>query len=180
MKITRIETIPVDVPIEQSRATRGARDDHVASPFLLVKLHTDEGFMGLGEVSCTPVWSGEDRVTAARVIASYIAPALVGEDPARITHLTTKISRAVAGNPFTKAGIEMALWDLLGKVASLPLYQLFGGAVRDVVPTKYSVSGLAPDRAAEIARWAVEQGFTAMKVKVGLDPDEDIARARGT
>ena len=63
-----------------------------------------------------------------------------------------------------------------GKVAGLPLYRLLGGPVRDRVRTKFSVSGLAPDRAAEIAAWAVEQGFDTMKVKVGLDPAEDVAR----
>src|SRR5207302_2630852 len=51
-------------------------------------------------------------------------------------------------------------------------------AVRDFVPTKFSVSGLEPARAAEIAAWAVEQGFRAMKVKVGIEPDADVARVR--
>ena len=54
----------------------------------------------------------------------------------------------------------MALWDILGKAAGLPLYKLLGGAVREFVPTKYSVSGLGPASAAEIAVWAVEQGFS--------------------
>jgi L-alanine-DL-glutamate epimerase-like enolase superfamily enzyme len=88
------------------------------------------------------------------------------------------MGRVLAGNSFTKAGIEIALWDLLGKQAGLPLYRLLGGPVRDVVPTKFSVSGVEPERAAAIAVWAVEQGFRAMKVKVGIAPDEDVARVR--
>src|SRR5205085_9093729 len=71
---------------------------------------------------------------------------------------------------------EMALWDILGKASDLPVYRLLGGPVREFVPTKWSVSGLDPDRAAEIAAWAIEQGFRAMKVKVGIDPEQDIAR----
>ncbi|MCA1645059.1 MAG: mandelate racemase/muconate lactonizing protein, partial [Chloroflexi bacterium] len=60
----------------------------------------------------------------------------------------------------------------------LPLYRLLGGRVRPEVPTKFSVSGLEPAAAADIASWAVEQGFRVMKVKVGMDPDADVARVR--
>ena len=178
MKISTIETIPVQVPINPQRAIRGGRGSHNVSPFLLVKIHTDEGLIGLGEVSCTPIWSGEDQVTAAHLIANFLAPQLIGEDPTAINRLLPLMNKALAGNPFTKAGIEMALWDILGKVANLPLYQLLGGAVRDFVPTKFSVSGLAPNEAAAIAAWAVEQGFQTMKVKVGIEPDGDVARVK--
>jgi muconate cycloisomerase len=60
----------------------------------------------------------------------------------------------------------------------MPLYRLFGGPVREFVPTKFSVSGLEPDKAAELAAWAVGQGFWTMKVKVGIEPDGDVARLR--
>ncbi len=176
MRITRIETIPVDVPIDPRRAIVGARGGHLTSPFLLLKVHTDEGVTGLGEVSCTPGWSGEDQVSAAHLIATYIEPALAGQDPFDIARLSTLMNARVANNPFTRAGVEMALWDILGKVAGLPLYRLWGEAQRDFVPTKFSVSGLEPERAAEIASWAVAEGFRAMKVKVGRDLKDDLRR----
>jgi muconate cycloisomerase len=72
----------------------------------------------------------------------------------------------------------MALWDLLGKALRKPVYELLGGLVRDSVRTKWSVSGSEPERAVEIARGAIARGFTAMKVKVGLGPDADVARVR--
>lgn len=178
MRIARIETIPVNIPINPERAIRGSLGAHTVSPFLLVKIHTDEGITGLGEVSCTPIWSGEDQVTAAHFIHDYLAPVLQGENPLQIARLAAKCRQQVAGNPFTKAGIEMALWDILGKTAGMPLYRLWGGPVRDFVPTKFSVSGLEPSKAAELASWAVEKGFRTMKVKVGIDPDEDVARVR--
>jgi muconate cycloisomerase len=178
VKITHIETIPVRVPIQARLAIRSHIGAHTVSPFLLVKIHTDEGVVGLGEVSSTPRWSGEDQVTATHFIATLLAPQLEGENPAEIERLSTKLRRALAGNPFTKAALEMALWDILGKVAGLPLYRLLGGPVREWVATKWSVSGLDPERAAEIAAWAAGQGFRAMKVKVGLDPEQDVARVR--
>jgi muconate cycloisomerase len=178
VKITRVDTVPVSIPINAERAIKGGRGVHAVSPFLLIKMHTDEGVTGLGEVSCTPGWSGEDQVTAAHFIDDLLAPLLVGENPLEIERLTIRLQRGLAGNPFTKSGLEMALWDILGKAAGLPVYRLLGGPVRAVVPTKFSVSGREPDRAAEIAAWAVAQGFRAMKVKVGIDPDEDVARVR--
>jgi L-alanine-DL-glutamate epimerase-like enolase superfamily enzyme len=178
MKITRVETIPVSIPIDPQRAIRGGGGAHLTSTFLLIKLHTDEGIVGLGEVSCTPGWSGEDHVTAAHLIRAYFEPLLVGQDPTEVERLSARLRKAVAGNPFTRAGLEVACWDVLGKVAQLPLYRLLGGRVRPEVPTKFSVSGLEPAVAANIAAWAVEQGFRAMKVKVGMDPDGDVARVR--
>jgi L-alanine-DL-glutamate epimerase-like enolase superfamily enzyme len=176
MQITRIETFPVYVPIHPERAIRSGRGYHTASPFLLLKIHTDAGITGLGEVSCTPVWSGEDNHTAAHFIETVLAPLLIGQDPTQIERLTARMQKALFGNFFTKAGIEMALWDILGKQAGLPVYRLLGGPVRDFVPTKFSITGLAPAQAAEVAAWAVAQGFRTMKVKVGIDPEEDVAR----
>jgi L-alanine-DL-glutamate epimerase-like enolase superfamily enzyme len=177
MKITRIETIPIKVPIKPEFAIRSGRGgSHVVSPFLLVKVHTDAGIIGLGEVSCTPRWSGEDQVSAAHFIKTYLAPLLEDENPLEVEHLASKFRLGVAGNFFTKSGIEMALWDIAGKAAGKPVYELLGGAVRDFIPTKWSVSGQEPDKAADIAHWAVVQGFKAMKVKVGIEPDKDVAR----
>ncbi len=178
MKITSIETIPINVPIRPDKATIGGRGAHTESPFLILEVHTDEGITGLGEVSCTPLWSGEDQVTAAHFIHTLLTPLLVGQDPLDRTRLTDLMRRTLANNPFTRAGIELALWDIAGKVAGVPVYQLMGGAVRDEIRTKYSVSGLEPPKAAAIAAWAVEQGFTAMKVKVGMDPVTDLERVK--
>ena len=178
MKITHIETIPVEVTLNPKRAMKTSLGYHTSSPYVFVKLHTDEQITGLGEVSCTALWSGEDYATAVHHIETYLAPTLLGADPREIEKLTRSMDKALAGNPFTKAGIEMALWDILGKAAGMPVYRLLGGPVREFVTTKFSISGQEPERAAEIARWAVAEGFRAVKVKVGMEPEQDFARVR--
>jgi muconate cycloisomerase len=179
VKITRIETIPIRVPLKAEFAIRSGRGgSHSVSPFLLVKVHTDAGLTGIGEASCTPRWSGEDQVTGAHLIRTYLEPLLIGENPAEPGLLAQKFRLAFAANYFTKAAVEMALWDLAGKIADKPVYQLLGGKVREFVTTKWSVSGVDPEKAAKIARWAATAGFRAMKVKVGLDPAGDVARVK--
>src|ERR1041385_5769868 len=123
LKITRIETIPIRVPLNPEFAIRSGRGGaHIESPFLLVKVHTDEGIIGIGEASCTPRWSGEDQVTGAHLIRAYLEPILIGEDPTQVESLTQKFRLAFAGNFFTKSAVEMALWDIAGKVANKPVY----------------------------------------------------------
>ncbi|HZM02057.1 MAG TPA: mandelate racemase/muconate lactonizing enzyme family protein [Candidatus Saccharimonadales bacterium] len=179
VKITRIETIPIRVPLRAQFAIRSGRGgSHTVSPFLLVKVHTDAGLIGLGEASCTPRWSGEDQVTGAHLIRSYLEPLLIGENPEDVEAVTQKFRLAFASNYFTKAAVEMALWDLAGRIANKPVYELLGGKVREAVPTKWAVSGVEPDKAAGIAQWARRQGFNAMKVKVGLKPEDDIERVK--
>src|ERR1043165_8515408 len=107
MQITRIETIPIRVPLKPELAIKAGRGGyHTVSPFLLVKIHTDTSHVGLGEASCTPRWSGEDQFTAAHFINTYFAPLLVDQDPAQIDALTTKFTFPVAGNYFTKRAVE--------------------------------------------------------------------------
>jgi muconate cycloisomerase len=188
MHIARIETIPIRVPIKPELAIRGGRGlSHSVSPFLIVRIHTDDGLVGVGEVSCTPRWSGEDQVTAAHFINQYFAPLLVGERVDDIGRVSAKFATAVAANYFTKAAVEMALWDLVGKSQGRPVWEITGSRRQGAgnqkatstvksVATKWSVSGVEPEKAAVIARWAVSQGFTKMKVKVGIDPAGDLVR----
>src|SRR3954451_7154829 len=139
MKIIRIETIPIRVPLKAEFAIRSGRGGaHTVSPFLLLRVHTDEGVTGVGEASCTPRWSGEDQVTGAHLIRTYLEPLLVGEDLLDLGRVTQKFRLAFAANYFTKAAVEMALWDIAGKAAGKPLYQLLGGKAREFVPTKWS------------------------------------------
>src|SRR5215510_1596219 len=109
MKITSIETIPIRVPLKPEFAIRSGRGGaHTVSPFLLVKVHTDEGVTGIGEASCTPRWSGEDQVTGAHLIHTYLEPLLVGDNPINVEQLAQKFRLAFAANFFSKSAVEMA------------------------------------------------------------------------
>src|SRR5205823_11225940 len=99
MKITRVETIPVRVPIHPNLAIKSGRGgSHSLSPFLLVKVHTDDGIIGVGEASCTPRWSGEDQFTAQHFIDQYFAPAILGQDPTNLEAVARLFSPTVSGN----------------------------------------------------------------------------------
>src|SRR5437773_5846756 len=96
MKITRVETIPVRVPIHPNLAIKSGRGgSHALSPFLLVKIHTDDGIVGLGEASCTPRWSGEDQFTAQHFINQYFAPLMIGQDPTRLEDVCRLVMQTV-------------------------------------------------------------------------------------
>jgi L-alanine-DL-glutamate epimerase-like enolase superfamily enzyme len=174
MKITRVEAIPIQVPMNPKLAIKSGRGGwHDVSKYLLVRIHTDAGIVGLGEASVTPKWSGEDQITAMHYVNNYFAPLLVGEEapqgPAQIEALTKKYTFPVAENYFTKSAIDTALWDIAGQITGKPVYELLGGKKREFVHTKWSVSAQPPPRPAEIARWAYDQGFRKMKVKLGVD-----------
>jgi muconate cycloisomerase len=178
MKIVGIEPIPVRVPLKQGLTTKTAHGEHVDSPYVLVRVHTDAGLVGLGEATLAPRWSGETSPGCVAALNGLIAPALVGEDPRRINALRQKMDRCLKLNPFTKAAVEMALWDLAGKALGVPVYQLLGGKVRDVVPIKMVVGAFDVPRAVRLAEQFLSWGVKCLKVKTGLDPAGDLARVR--
>lgn len=178
MKITAIETIPVRIPVDRRvgevKETKGFR---FTSHIVVVRVQTDAGVEGIGEVNGSPDWSGETYLGAKAVIDLHLAPKLIGEDPRQIRHCMAKIGRTFA-NPFAKAGLEMALFDILGKVTGAPLYQLLGGAVRPFdLPLRFPVMPVGPAESAEAAKRIVGEGCRTIKLKVGHDPLEfDLAR----
>ncbi|HLW64171.1 MAG TPA: enolase C-terminal domain-like protein [Gemmataceae bacterium] len=178
MKITRIETIPVYVPLKKGMTTRTAHGEHVVSPLVIVRVHTDEGLVGLGEATVAAKWSGETSQSCVAAIRDLIEPALKGEDPLQRTLLRKKMEFQIKLNPFTRAAVEMALWDLAGKAAGVPVYQLLGGKVRDAVPIKMMIGAFDLPRAQSLAEQFLKWGVKTLKVKTGLDPDGDVARVQ--
>lgn len=178
MKITRIETIPVCVPLKPGLTARTAHGELATSPYVLVRVHTDAGITGLGEATLSPLWSGETQRSAVAVIHDLLEPALTGTDPRNVTAARLAMDAAVKLNPFTKAAVDMALWDIAGKAAGLPVYQLLGGRVRDRIRIKLVVWARDVAGSMAMAESHLALGVTCLKVKTGLDPASDLARVR--
>jgi len=176
MKILRIEAIPVLVPLKQGLTTKTAHGVHIDSPYVIVRIHTDEGITGLGEATLAPRWSGETSTSCVTAIEQIFSPLLVGKDPTHINQLRPIMEKALVNNPFTKAAIEMGLWDIAGKSVGKSLCQLLGGATRTEIPIKMVVGAFAVEKAVNLAEKFLDWGVLSLKVKVGLDPREDIDR----
>ena len=178
MKIVSLQThasqVPIDRRVGQVAETKGFR---FHSQIVLVSVQTDVGLTGWGEVNGSPDWSGETAAGAKALIDQHFAPRLVGADPRQIRLCLKKLEKTW-GNSFAKAGIEMALFDLLGKSLGVPVYQLLGGAVRSrVIPLRFPIMPLPAEPSAQVARALVAEGFGTIKLKVGHDPlDFDLHR----
>lgn len=183
MKITSVEAIPYRLPIR--RDFRWAGLNVGIGRFVLVRVHTDEGLVGLGEAAPLAEWggdhgrrAGETQTTVVHVVEDLLRPILLGEDPLDIERVANAMHLAVRGHSYAKAAVDIALHDLLGKAAGLPLYQLLGGAYRDVVPIAHMVGLMAVQDALEEAAAAVADGVQALQVKGGTDPVRDEALIR--
>jgi L-alanine-DL-glutamate epimerase-like enolase superfamily enzyme len=176
MRITQLEAIPVRVPLKAGMVTKTAHGDHHTSDYVIVKLHTEEGLVGLGEATVSALWSGETSKGCVAALRDLIGPALAGADPFQITAIRKLMDFLLKLNPFTKAAVEMALWDLAGKALGIPVYQLLGGKVRDSIPTKMMIGAFDLPRVRSLAEQFLGWGVRCLKVKVGLDLPGDIAR----
>lgn len=172
MQITRVETIVVQVPLQEGSwhsaefipegYTYGGtwvRLHWPEFPIVLIRLHTDEGLIGLGEVP--------KGITEAAVRAA--APFFEGRDLWSFNLQELPLETMWFANPSIYEAYEMALFDLVGKALNVPVYRLFGGAYRDKVPVSRCSGRMTPEDAAETARQAVAQGYRVLKMKATAD-----------
>jgi L-alanine-DL-glutamate epimerase-like enolase superfamily enzyme len=175
LKIIGIEVFPLSVSfgqvIEESFGTVGKREDDV-----VIKIYTDEGVTGLGEGNTLgPFYSGESQGTVIDIIANHLFPkVLEGENPFNIELIHQKMDRVVYGNSVAKSAVDFALHDIMGKSLGVPVYQLLGGCSGGKIPLRWSV-GIGPaEEVAELALQGIRAGFQGIKMKVGLNPSEDV------
>lgn len=177
MKIAAVHAYPVSIALEPELAIVSSTDARSTSNYVIVVIETDDGLSGLGEATVAPRWSGETQGGAQSAIKEILAPLLNGRDPLQTSLLLEDMDRVIIGHSFSKAAIEMALLDLVGKSLRVPVYTLLGGARRPLdFPVRFSIGAFSPRKAACVAEKAVDLGMHAAKVKVGLNVAQDLER----
>lgn len=173
-----IEIIPVSLPLrEPYRIARAIQD---RGEYVVFRLETDEGCCGIGEAA---PFHGESEETQADIVATarqYLAPAVLGMEIFDLEAIHDRMDALLPGHLFAKAGIDLALHDLIGKLLGVPVFRLMGGRFRERVPLSGGPIGLmSAHAAAERAARLVAAGFRTVKLKIG-DPggrDEETVRA---
>ena len=141
---------------------------------VLVRIVTDSGITGIGESSPFQPITGETQETNIAVARS-IREMIRGKDPLAIESLLELIKPFMHSNPSIVAAFDMAFFDILGKVAGLPVFRLLGGD-KTTFETDLTTGIDTPEKMADSAKVNVAKGFKTLKIKVGKDPDEDVAR----
>lgn len=175
MKITDITLgmlrVPLKTPFKTALRTVESVED------IVVMLHTDDGHIGYGEAPPTAAITGETHGSIVHAIRHHIAPRLVGEDVADLNRMVGLIQGAMAKNSSAKAAVEIAVYDLWGQLHRSPVYALLGGGVStlntDITISVNDVATMVTDALA-----ALDEGYTALKIKVGKDTATDVTRVR--
>jgi D-galactarolactone cycloisomerase len=180
MKITDVKTIRLraTLPTEGQVFSRsGVRNTRSTT---LVQVETDEGVSGIGSAS------GNGELIEV-IVAKVLKPLLIGMDPTQIDEIWDKAYFRGGHKEFgtrgigvvALSGVDIALWDILGKVRGVPVYQLLGGKCRDKVPVyATALYPEEPEKVAARARAFADQGFHGVKIKVGFDLEQDIRIVR--
>ncbi|MEP9394043.1 enolase C-terminal domain-like protein [Gordonia sp. VNQ95] len=177
MKITEIEAIPFAIPYR--KPLRFASGEVSVAEHVLVRVHTDEGIVGVAEAPPRPFTYGETQRGIVAVIETVFAPQLVGLTLHDREVMVARLNRTV-GNPTAKAAVDMAIWDALGKTLEVPVSELLGGFT-DRMRVSHMLGFDDPAKmVAEAEKMRDTYGISTFKVKVGRRPvslDTAVVRA---
>ncbi len=173
MRITKIEAWKHRMRLSEPYTIAYETVDSTTNVF--VSIETSKGVTGHGCAAPDLEVTGETAESVLGVCRELVEPALRGADPLRIALQLSKLNKPLAAHPSALAMIDMALYDILGKVAGLPVYRLLGG-FRDRIKTSITIGIMPLPETVSKAREFVSQGFKAIKIKGGLDADADVER----
>ena len=175
MKITQIRlgriSVPLRTPFKTALRTVSSVED------VIVEIHTDCGAVGYGEAPPTGVITGDTTGAIIGAIRDHIAGHLIGRNVDEFETLLQTVQNSIVHNSSAKAAVDMALWDLYGQLYSIPVYKLMGGA-RKQITTDITISVNDPEMMVQDALRAVARGYDCLKMKVGVNPELDVARLR--
>ncbi len=173
--ITQIDIIKLNLPYKEPFVISLGVIESATN--VVVRIHASDGLTGTGECAPFVTIVGETQETVY-AYAGQIGKLLKGKNPYALDDRLREIDRAVAGNPTMKSAFDMALYDLLAQRAGMPLYRLLGGSNDREVYTDMTISIGPPEKVARDARAFQEAGFPAIKVKLGTNTKDDVARIK--
>jgi L-alanine-DL-glutamate epimerase-like enolase superfamily enzyme len=178
MKIRRICAYRVELPlVEGSYRWSGGKSVSVFDS-TVVRIDTDNGMTGCGEVCPLGPFYLPAYANGVRAGIAELGPHLLGQDPRELLKLNRLMDAALKGHAYVKSAIDVACWDLLGKVTNQPVCTLLGGRYGEDFVLYRAISQESPDAmAARVAGYRAE-GYRRCQLKVGGDPDVDVERIR--
>ena len=173
MKITKVEAWPVTMRLAEPYAI--AYENVATATNVFLRIETNRGVVGYGCAAPDGPVTGEDDVQVLHALSETVGPMIVGSDPLRHAMLMERLRKEFEAMHSARAAIDMALFDILGKAAGLPVWKLLGG-FRKRIRTSVTI-GILPEReTVAAARDLVARGYRALKLKGGLDFEEDACR----
>jgi len=172
LKIAAVEALRLKLPYKNAIAFHSVTE--ASGQYVILRLALDDGSEGIAEAVCRAAHSGEDAASVAYQIETFFRPLLVGADPAGHLALLASIQK-IKGCRAAKALIDIALWDLRGKIFGQPVWRLLGGAKPAPVPLTWIAHGNTREaQVAEAKRMAEERGYRGMKLKTWRRSLEDV------
>ncbi len=173
MKITDVKLYRISIPLRVPFKTALRSVDSVED--VIVEIITDTGERGFGEAPPTGVITGDTTGAIVGAIRDHIAKSIIGMDIDALEDVLQTIQRCIVHNTSAKAAVDMAVWDLYGKLYRIPVHKLLGGARKEIT-TDITISVNPPEQMAADTRDAIRRGYDCLKVKVGVSPELDVAR----
>lgn len=178
MKIKSIRAFQVDLPLrEGSYKWSGGKSVDVFDS-TIVAIETDDGTVGYGEVCPLGPFYLAAYGGGVRAGIRELGPHLIGHNPTRLGPINDLMDRALKGHPYVKSAIDIACWDLLGKVSGQSACELLGGRFGDDFVLYRAISQQSPDQMAANVAGYRDEGYRRFQLKVGADPLEDIERIK--
>ncbi len=184
VKIAKVESFPILYPVVgRFKFFEGPPGRPAGRPAVVVKITADNGAIGWGESVPVPKWSYETLETVHSTLPRHLAPELLGRDPFDIDAIHAVMNRAIApsfstGQPICKAGVDLALFDLAGKLLKQSAAQRWGRAGRDRLTLSWTLNPRSLDEVEALIEQGRARGYRNFNVKVAPDPKFDLELCR--